>query len=64
MFRHISDFLQTWRYESAATLKVFSALSDAVMSDKKNEDVRTLGRLAGHIVETLKEMPKRGGTGY
>jgi uncharacterized damage-inducible protein DinB len=61
MFRTVSDFLRTWNYEREATLKVFSSLSEAVMAEKKNDNVRTLGRLAGHIVETLKEMPKRAG---
>ena len=61
MFRHLSDFFDTWHYERSATEKVFTALTNKVLSDKENENVRTLGRLAGHIVETLKEMPKRAG---
>jgi uncharacterized damage-inducible protein DinB len=61
MFRHLSDFFETWSYERSATEKIFSALTNQVLSNKENENVRTLGRLAGHIVETLKEMPKRAG---
>jgi uncharacterized damage-inducible protein DinB len=41
--------------------KDFSALTNEVLLNKENENVRTLGRLSGHIVETLKEMPKRAG---
>jgi uncharacterized damage-inducible protein DinB len=61
MFRQLSDFFETWKYERSATEKVFSALTNKVLSNKENENVRTLGRLSGHIVETLKEMPKRAG---
>ncbi len=61
MFRQLSDFFKTWNYERSATEKIFSALTNDVLSNKGNENVRTLGRLAGHIVETLKEMPKRAG---
>ena len=61
MYRQLNDFFETWSYERSATEKIFSALTNPVLSNKENENVRTLGRLAGHIVETLKEMPKRAG---
>lgn len=61
MFRTIQDFLTVWKEERASTVKIFSTLTDDVLSQKKNEHVRSLGRLAGHITETLREMPHRAG---
>lgn len=61
MFRTIDDFLTVWKEERASTEKIFSTLTDAVLSQKQNEHVRSLGRLAGHITETLREMPHRAG---
>jgi uncharacterized damage-inducible protein DinB len=51
MFRVINDFFDTWKYERESTGKVFSALSNDALKQKSNDNVRALGRLAGHIVE-------------
>ena len=56
MFRTIQDFLDSWAYETEATVKVFQELTDDSLSTKVHPDVRTLGRLAWHIVQTLPEM--------
>ncbi|MBW7888208.1 MAG: DinB family protein [Bacteroidetes bacterium] len=61
MFRQLSDFFDVWKHEREATAKVFSALTDNVLKEKKNHNLRSLGRLAGHIIETLREMPSRAG---
>ncbi|HAP35000.1 MAG TPA: hypothetical protein DCQ28_03315 [Bacteroidetes bacterium] len=56
MFRQLSDFFETWQYEREATEKIFSALRSDVFTKKENENIRTLGRLAGHIVESVTEL--------
>ena len=61
MFRTIRDFLGTWAYETEATVKVFSQLSDASLHQKVTPDGRSLGRLAWHIIQTLPEMGGRTG---
>jgi len=52
----INDFIEDWKEESEATLKVFSKIPDNVLSIKDNVNVRTLGRLAWHITQTVTEM--------
>jgi uncharacterized damage-inducible protein DinB len=61
MFRRIEDFLGSWSYETEATLKVFSVLTDESLEQKVSPDGRTLGRIAWHIVQTLPEMGNRTG---
>jgi uncharacterized damage-inducible protein DinB len=61
MFRKIEDFLGSWSYETEATVKVFSALTDESLAQKVYPDGRTLGRIAWHIVQTLPEMGNRTG---
>lgn len=61
MFRRVSDFLAVWDYEAEATLKVFGALTDASLSQRFHPDVRTLGRLAWHITQSIPEMGARTG---
>jgi len=56
MFRKIDDFHTAWAQEVESTLKVFSALTDATLSQKVDAQGRTLGKLAWHLVETLQEM--------
>jgi uncharacterized damage-inducible protein DinB len=61
MFRKIEDFLGSWSYETEATVKVFSALTDESLEQEVSPDGRTLGRIAWHIVQTLPEMGNRTG---
>lgn len=61
MFRKLDDFLAVWEYEAEATLKVFDALTDEALGRKLHPDVRTLGRLAWHITQTLGEIGRRTG---
>ena len=61
MYRKIDDFVRDWKAEEKATVNVFSQITDDVMSEKINDNVRTLGRLAWHITQTLTEMPNKGG---
>ncbi len=61
MIHTITEFFADWKNESTATLKVFSALTDASLSQKVYDKGRTLGFLAWHIVLTLGEMGGKAG---
>jgi uncharacterized damage-inducible protein DinB len=61
MYRTIHDFLNDWKYENEATLKVFKNLTDASLNQKVTPDGRSLGFLAWHIVITLGEMGEKAG---
>lgn len=60
MIRTIHDFLDRWREEKEATLKIFNALTDESLQEAVPGG-RTLGRLANHIIETLSELPHKAG---
>lgn len=61
MFRTIEDFSSKWKYESAATLKLFSRLSDSALEHRVTPDGRSLRDLAWHIATTLTELPGSAG---
>jgi len=61
MLTKLSDFEKEWSSESASTLKLFKALTDASLGQKVDAKGRTLGRIAWHIVLTLGEMAGRAG---
>jgi uncharacterized damage-inducible protein DinB len=61
MYYKISDFIEGWKYESESTIKVFSNLSDESLTVKFNNEIRTAGRLAWHIVTAIGEMAHRMG---
>jgi uncharacterized damage-inducible protein DinB len=61
MFRTISDFLKSWDYESASTLKVLRELNDSSLDQRVTPDGRALGFLAWHITTTLSELPGQAG---
>jgi uncharacterized damage-inducible protein DinB len=61
MYRRIDDFLKDWQEESASTLKVLRALSDASLAQRVSPEGRTAGRLAAHIAETVPEMMTAAG---
>ena len=63
MFRTMSDFFETWNVERESTEEIFSVLRSEVFTKKENENIRTLGRLAGHIVESVTEMGSHLGIG-
>ena len=42
MFRTINDFLEAWKYESEATLKVFNNLTDESLNQKVTPDGRSI----------------------
>lgn len=61
MFKTINDFLDGWKYESEATLKVFKNLTDESLNQKVTADGRSFGFISWHITQTVGEMmPKTG----
>lgn len=61
MFRTLSDFATSWNDESRNTMRLLGALSDASLATKMDDEGRTIGRIAWHLVETLAEMPTAAG---
>jgi uncharacterized damage-inducible protein DinB len=64
MYYKLSDFIEDWKYESESTIKVFSNLSDESLTVKFNNEIRTPGRLAWHIVTAVGEMAHRTGLSF
>jgi len=56
MYRKIEDFEADWTQESATTLKILRALTDASLEQRVTPDGRSAGRLAWHVAATLPEM--------
>lgn len=61
MFQTVDEFGRAWQAESASTLKVMNALTDASLAQKVSPEGRSLGRIAWHIVQTLGEMGGHAG---
>ena len=49
MYRTVKEFVEDWARESATSLKVERALTDASLSQNSDPEGRTLGRLAWHM---------------
>ncbi|MFA6470401.1 MAG: DinB family protein [Candidatus Latescibacterota bacterium] len=61
MYRTIDDFIEDWKGENAATIKILEALTDASLSRKVTPEGRSLGYLAWHITLSIVEMGNRAG---
>lgn len=61
MFITRAEFESQWGHESASTLKLLRALTDASLKQAVSPMDRTLGRIAWHIVVTVPEMMNRTG---
>ncbi len=61
MIRTIIDFEHLWSREIESTQKVIKHLTNESLTKEIHPDVRTLGRLAWHIVTTIPEMSERTG---
>ncbi len=57
MYKNIEDFILDWEEEALSTIKIFEKINDAGISTRLNDDIRTLGRTAWHITQTLTELP-------
>ena len=64
MFRTINDFLETWKYESEATLKVLGNLTDDSLNQMVTPQGRSLGFIAWHITNTIPEMLSKTGLSF
>ena len=64
MYYKISDFLEDWKYESESTIKVLNNLTDEALTIKFNNEIRTAGRLAWHIVGAVAELGHRMGLNF
>lgn len=60
-YKKINEFIKDWGFESQATIKVISALSDKSLKSQAYKDSRTLGFLAWHLVTTISEMINKTG---
>ncbi len=61
MIHRIEDFVTEWQAVSGTTLRHLEALTDASLGQPVDEEHRTLGRVAWHIVQTIGEMVARTG---
>lgn len=61
MIRNLEDFVMDWKHESDSTLKILEALTDESLQQRVNEDGRTLGKIAWHLVTSIDEMIGRTG---
>jgi uncharacterized damage-inducible protein DinB len=61
MIRTIADFDRVWQTELEATQKILKHVTTPSLQQSVNTDVRTLGRMAWHIVTSIPEMANRTG---
>lgn len=59
MFLSAEHFCNVWKEESEATTRLLEKITDDSLSRPRDENLRTVGRAAWHVVTTLSEM---GGT--
>jgi uncharacterized damage-inducible protein DinB len=59
MINSLQEFIQTWTFESASTVKLLQQLTDQSLHQEVYPGGRTLGRLVNHVVETLTELPSK-----
>ena len=56
MYRTLKDFIDDYRSESENTLKILHCIDPARKSLKINQEIRSMERIAWHLVQTLSEM--------
>jgi uncharacterized damage-inducible protein DinB len=61
MFSTIQDFEYQWSMEIEATQKMLKHLTDSALSQPVAPGYRTLGRLAWHVVTSIRERMERAG---
>lgn len=61
MFTTTAEFTAAWKSEISKVEKLFDALTDDSLEQPRQDNIRTLGRVAWHIVTTLPEMCNRFG---
>lgn len=61
MYLSINEFIDDWKNETQATMKLLDVLTDESLSQKVYPEGRTLGRIAWHITLTVAEMMEQTG---
>ncbi len=61
MYTSLADFEKTWAHETEQTLACLKTLTDASLSQSVSPDDRTLGRIAWHLVASIRELMERTG---
>jgi uncharacterized damage-inducible protein DinB len=61
MYTTVASFLEDWKKERAATLRVLAALTDRSLAQKVDPAGRSLGYIAWHIALTIGEMGGKAG---
>jgi uncharacterized damage-inducible protein DinB len=61
MYTTVDAFLDDWKGESATTLRILRALTDASLGQKVSPEGRTLGFIAWHLALTIGEMGGKAG---
>jgi uncharacterized damage-inducible protein DinB len=61
MFRLLQDFQQNWTEESEMTHKIMVALTNESLEQRVTPDGRSIGFLAWHIVQSLRDMMVQAG---
>ncbi|OEH94160.1 DinB family protein [Bacillus solimangrovi] len=56
MFRQLDDFMKAWEYEERATANVLNHLTDESLHQEVAEGNWSLGRIAWHIVTSVKNL--------
>ena len=62
MYYTINEFLEDWKTESEATLKIFKNITDESLNMTMLNYKRTIGRLAWHITSSIGETMKAAGS--
>ena len=61
MYRRINDFVSDWKRDAQSTVNLFSRLTDESLNQRIGDGGRTLGRLAWHVTETVRDMMHTAG---
>lgn len=64
MFQSKEEFLQSWKYEAEATKKIYSKLTDESLKQQITSENWDLGRLAWHIVTSIKNIGSQSGLNF
>lgn len=61
MFISVDEFITEWKYEAENTLKLLNGMTDDSLDQSIGEDLRSLGELAWHITNSIKEIISESG---
>ena len=61
MYTSISKFLKDWKYETDATVKMMSNITDESLNQKVTPEGRSLGFIEWHLAQTIPEMMGKTG---